>query len=528
MNIIEPLIRRNYHIASSDASVESLDSILKDSYAVLFEEGHYKGVLTQEDVFRKRHKLAIDCLVEKPQLKLDDTIAHALDMFRGSHSSALPVFLKNEFTGVLNKSDLLHEIYVNEQLLEELVKVRTIELREMSHSLADKVKKRTKELIIAKEEADNANMAKTTFIAQVSHEIRTPLSSIIGITELLESSELSLRHKEYIDLLHDCAEALKITVSGIIDITAIEENKLILNPEAFNLKSLCSDIERAFKYKFADKGLSFSATYDPIISDMIVSDKNRLLQIIRNLFSNAVKYTDSGSVKFSIQLDLIDDVSYVLFRVVDTGIGIEETKKPKLFKKFGRLHLDRAGESIGIGLSFCKTLVDALHGKIWHDDNPGGGSIFAFRVPLIIPDEKFDPCEDTFTKEAGNRDNLNILVVEDDPLSRKVISWILEKMGHSVIMAESGLKALEEVAKNKPDVVFMDCNMTEMDGFETTEKIRSLGNNILIIACTGNVMVDDIQKCYKAGMNDYLLKPVTSAAIDLCLKNIKRSSSSYH
>lgn len=377
-------------------------------------------------------------------------------------------------------------------------------------------KKKEKELRVAKDAAEAANRAKSAFLANISHEMRTPLNVILGMTILLFNAKTEKERYEYLMTLKTSGETLLNIINDILDITKIEANKLELNETVFDLQSLIDDCNCMFSSMALQKGLSFEITIDTPIPSMLIGDMIRLRQILNNIIGNAIKFTEKGKVSVHIQLEkLVDNgEAILLFSVSDDGIGIPQDKQDKIFDRF--IQLDdsstRKYGGTGLGLSISKELVKMMGGELWVKSKLDKGSVFYFTVQLKT-------CNNKITNENTEKDNIiispnsrafNILLVEDNKLNQKVASLILQKLGHSVMIAEDGSQAIEILKDNRFDIIFMDVHMPVMDGIEATHRIRAnhIAPNTPIIAMTAGVMQDERDSYIKAGMDGFVSKPI--------------------
>lgn len=379
------------------------------------------------------------------------------------------------------------------------------------------------DLVQTRDKALQSSRLKSAFLANMSHEIRTPINGIIGATELLMQAGLNKEQLEYARIVENSSEVLLKTVNKILDLTKIEENKMEIENVEFCLSDLSKKIADLFKLVAERKSLDFEIRFDKC-ENQLVGDLDKIEQILINLTGNAIKFTEKGKVIVEAEvLQESGSALEVIFRVKDTGIGIAPESREILFEPFIQADISttRKYGGTGLGLTICRKLVELMGGKIGVESELGKGSTFWFQINLQRIDavissasaEKSDTGEIQKANSFILPENApRILLVEDNPTNQLVTRRIIEKLGYRIEVAENGQKALEKVKQSSYDIILMDCQMPVMDGYAATQEIRRFEKTIdrytPIIAITAHAMSDDSEKCFAAGMNGYLTKPI--------------------
>jgi CheY-like chemotaxis protein len=359
--------------------------------------------------------------------------------------------------------------------------------------------------------AENAVKAKQQFLSNMSHEIRTPMNAIIGFTKVLLKTDLSDKQKEYLTSIKMSGDALIVLINDILDLAKVDAGKMTFEQIPFRLSLSIAAMLHLFETKIQEKNLTLIKEYDPRIPDVLVGDPVRLHQIILNLVSNAVKFTSTGKISVSIQLLSEDDEKVkIKFSISDTGIGIARDKIINIFDNFQQASsgTSRLYGGTGLGLAIVKQLVEPQNGTISVKSKIDVGSTFSFILPfqktkedvVVVPQlVELDP-EIT---------NVKVLVVEDIALNQLLMRTLLDEFGFECEIVANGKIAIEMLLVKSYDIILMDLQMPEMNGFETTEYIRHTMNSLVpIIALTADVTTADLTKCKAVGMNDYIAKPV--------------------
>ncbi len=373
------------------------------------------------------------------------------------------------------------------------------------------------ELSLARDGALAASRAKSTFLANMSHEIRTPLNAVIGMTELVLTSQLSLQQRELLAMVRDSGEALLAVINDILDFSKIEAGKLALDPSVFDLRERLGSTLKLFAAAARRQGLELACAVHPEVPRLVVGDYNRLRQIIVNLVGNAIKFTERGEVRLEVQREARAEQDVVLhFVVADTGIGIPAEKQAAIFEMFEQADASqtRRHGGTGLGLAIVSRLLGLMDGRIWVDSEVGHGSRFHFVVRFAQADGQ--PADPPPPEPARLR-GLRVLVVEDSLVNQKLAVGLLEGQGHKVRVVNNGRAAIEAWLSEKFDLVLMDVQMPEMDGLEATQQIRArerqTGGHVPIVAMTAHAMKGDRELCLAAGMDGYVAKPIHFAEL---------------
>ncbi|MFZ5554391.1 MAG: PAS domain S-box protein [Bacteroidota bacterium] len=392
------------------------------------------------------------------------------------------------------------------------------------------LKKRAEhQMVLAMQMSEESSRAKQSFLANMSHEIRTPMNVIMGIIQLLRDTPLNDTQKEYLNSMDFASENLLSIVNDVLDISKVESGKMTLEKLEFDLRNLINELINSVGYRAKEKLLPIYVNIESTVPAFLVGDPIRLNQILLNLFSNSIKFTQMGEIRLNISLEKKENnIAYIKFVISDTGIGIPVEKQKAIFEEFVQAHSGnkRKFGGTGLGLSIVKKLVEIHHGEINLVSTPGKGSIFTVLIPYEIVDkEKLKTVvKENIGRDAAVLKGKNVLLVEDNKLNQIVAEKFLSSMGMSVVLAGNGKEAVESLRDHHFDAILMDIQMPEMDGYEATHFIRKSmkfpKKNTLIIAMTAHALVGEEKKCIDAGMDDYITKPLRREALEQVLTNL--------
>ncbi len=424
-----------------------------------------------------------------------------------------PAFAAYMLVSLLFVLLLVNHYRIRRQRLEE----RYAEQERINRELDQKVKERTAEIEKARKVAEEATKAKSLFLANMSHEIRTPLTGMLGMFSLLAKTKLNQNQRSFLDYSRTAAENLNQLVNDLLDVESIESGTLPLHETRFDPEKALAYVYHLFEERAKSQGLDFFLdieAFDPSLE--VLGDQNRFIQIVTNLVSNALKYTESGSISLKLTVTPVEVTSaeaqkrqsYTVV-VSDTGIGIPKDKTGSIFESFTQLDTGYAKSSkgVGLGLAIVKQLVDAMEGTISVESSPDGTSFtVGLSFPVAPPQEEAEM--DRKTASDDNSGIGKILVCEDEGINRFYLGTLLRNKGFAVDVAANGREAVELAESDDYSLILMDLGMPEIDGLEATRMIRAQGITVPIIALTAHSYREDIDKCREAGMDDFLAKPI--------------------
>lgn len=418
------------------------------------------------------------------------------------------------------------------------VSVSQFEIDEVSSIviLRDITERKKVEAIIIeeKEKAEKASRAKAEFLSTMSHEIRTPMNSIIGMTNILIQDEFDAETMNLLNTLKFSSEHLLNLINDVLDFNKIEAGKIEFERVDFNLKELVENINESHKYRADEKGVKIALEIDPMIPNWVVGDPGRLSQILTNLIGNAVKFTMEGTVTTRLTpQQRTGGTIDILFEVIDTGIGIAPGKQKLIFESFSQseTYTTRKYGGTGLGLAITKKLIELQSSCLEVTSTPRIGSNFHFPLAFILSDTPDDVVAKPVVGSYANQDELvglKILLVEDNPMNQFVAGKFLSKWSCDVMIAENGNEAWEKIQAHEFDIILMDLQMPDKNGFETTREIRNSARaykDIPIIALTATAFLEEKNRALSAGMNDFVTKPFNPKELyEKILKNMTHSA----
>lgn len=528
-------IRMNVHLPSSDSELDSIANLQKQEFWQFFEisaDGllllsagkvvHANAAAVR--MFRAntyndlRHKNIRVFLAETPSDALNGTLDYPR---RLEDSFSEPTLGSSELVECpmqrIDASHFVAEVLVNHMAVGEinaLLLIRDISARKLAEQ----------ELRAAQTAALAASQAKSEFLASMSHEIRTPLNAIIGMTDLTLETSLGETQREYLTLVKTSADHLLEVVNDILDFSRIQAGRMELERVSFDLHHLVEDAVKMIQVQAEKKGLQLTVHFDRVLMPRLRGDPVRLRQILINLLANAVKFTRKGGVTLEVECSTRSGEP-TRFRVIDTGIGIPTDKLKTIFDEFSQADssISRRFGGTGLGLAISRRLIKMMNGELEVRSVVGKGSVFEFWLPLEDAGDLTGPG--VFSEPTVENRKLNVLVAEDNAVNQLLIRKLLEKRHHTVTIASDGRQAIDMWAQGQYDLIFMDMSMPEVDGLEAARQIRNQEqidqrSRTPIIALTANAFIEDREKCFAAGMDGYLSKPIRPELLDSELERL--------
>lgn len=477
----------------------TLEEII-DTHGELLRKGNETGLSRQADFYQSVIKEKKPVIYESKNFAKDGREYWVI-------TTLTPVLSKDG--GVERILAIESDITLRKKIEEELIEANKIakkSLKEANEAL--------EELMRTRKELEELMKVKEQFLANMSHEIRTPMNAIVGFTSLLLKTKLTAEQRQYINAVKTSGENLLVIINDILDFSKIQSGKFVFEQIEFRLSQVISTLTEMMLSKSTEKNIRLTTRVDKSIYDHLIGDPTRLNQIFLNLVGNAIKFTEKGEVKITVDL-LSDqeDMVELKFSVIDTGIGIPKNKLMTIFEGFTQASNEttRKYGGTGLGLTIVKQLIELQKGTISVESKEGEGSTFSFILKYkknLHPESKKRQIEE---KEPESIPGLNILLVEDNLLNQILAKKVLTDWKWKVEVAENGVIALEKLSNNEFDLILMDIQMPEMDGYEATRRIRSTfkppKSDIPIIAMTAHALAGEAEKCLSIGMDEYISKP---------------------
>ncbi len=492
------------------SGVEALKLAMKEEFALVIldvQMPEMNGYETLE-MMRQRKKTRLLPVIFVSAIHQSD-----LHIIKGIETGAVDFIPKPVIPDILRgKVRVFLDLYLQRVRLDHLLE----EMEEANINLK-----------IAKDRAEKATRVKSMFLANMSHEIRTPLNGVIGISKVLQKSELNNEQNDLLNIITKSGENLLLIINDILDFSKIESGQIQLESISFQLEELVENVYQLMKFKAEEKKIDLNYTIDKDVPRILCGDPLRINQILINLVNNAIKFTHHGKVEIHIELiDNYEHVPRILFRVIDTGIGISEEGKQLLFKEFHQTEssMSRRYGGTGLGLAISKNLVNLMNGEINVESEEGKGSEFSFRLPLkeSTMEKKEKQLPDQLSKE------IRILVAEDNLINQKVFKLSLRQLGYTCDIAKNGQEAYDMHINESYDLIFMDMQMPEVDGLQATSMIREYEKEhsdfpiTYIAAVTANSLEEDKKECIIGGMNNFLSKPFSGKDLAVILQEVSK------
>lgn len=488
---------------------EALRKTLKEDFAMAILDVQMPGMDGYEtlSLMRNRHKTRYLPVIFVSAIHQSD-----VHIIRGIETGAIDFIPKPIIPEILvGKVRVFLDLYKQKQ-----------ELFQMMMTLGEK----NRELTIQREKAEKATDAKSFYLAYMSHEIRTPLSGILGVSRVLEKTSLDAEQKKLLQTVISSGEHVISIINDILDYSKIESGQVALEKIPFDLREVVGSVCGLLVHNAHEKNIRLEVSVDEALPSSLIGDPLRINQIVTNLVNNAIKFTDQGGVTIRVSVpEYRENQVRVKISVTDTGIGISDEGKKKLFKEYSQTELSTSRKygGTGLGLAICKNLVSLMEGEIGVNSQAGEGAEFWVEVPLCCA----APAETA--EELPDPGGIKILLAEDNKVNQLVISHLLKNMELDCDIANNGKEAFEMFREKSYDLILMDMQMPEMDGLEATGKIREYEQDnpcrkaIYIVAVTANVFEEERKKCLEAGMNDFLSKPFKESEIKKVISHAARS-----
>lgn len=390
------------------------------------------------------------------------------------------------------------------------------------NSMAATISRQISSLKEAKLTAEKSEQIKTQFLANMSHEIRTPMNGVLGLLEILDNKVSDKEHKQLVQRITESAKTLLTIVNDILDLSKLEAGKLQIESIHFNVKQLLLNVVRTFNHTAKSKDIKLTLRSKDISQDWWQADPTRITQILNNLVSNALKFTEQGSVSIAVEEVNQNDKLFLRFIITDTGIGLSDEQRLRLFNKFEQADnsTTRKYGGTGLGLSICKSLVEMMQGEVSVQSTPGQGSEFSFTVQVEKGEAQL---AETDAADAPDFSGFNVLVAEDNPINKDILRYLLSETGINAVFVDNGEKAVDAAKQLSPDVILMDVQMPVMSGRDAVIAIRNAGLTMPIIMQTANVMTEEVNSYIQAGAQAHVGKPIDKRTLYKTLSQYLRT-----
>lgn len=497
-------------------------NLLSDSYEEYAKHLFDKGDFKKAYLYLDKHEDAKDSIFSIEKVKSAELIGMRIEMDESNRKLDIIEQEKGLQSESLEKSKIIVILVLFFLLVMLLLVVTLFRINKYKRDTNKTLRETNEALSIAKEKAEEASKLKTQFISTISHELRTPLYGVVGITNMLSDEHKELADSPHLNSLKFSARYLLSLVNDLLQINRIEEDKVVLVNLPFNLNDEVETVVNSLIF-IADRNNNKIITeIDTDIPEYLIGDKLRLSQILMNLVSNALKFTNDGKVYLKMNLEkTVDENCFIHFEIKDTGTGISPKDLEKIFDKF--VQIDRKQDDYqgaGLGLSIVKRLIELFKSSIAVESTEGEGTTFKFTIPFISDTSKVTEIINNITVDLSTNQVYRVLVVEDNKINQMVTKKIMDKNDFYSVIVDNGYAAIEILELEHFDVILMDINMPLINGFETTKLIRQKGNDIPIIALTAFSKEEVVEEALASGINDILIKPFEAIKLFQMMENL--------